>query len=94
MNKYTECLNNECFFTGIPGEYCERHHIFYGSANRKLSEKYGMKVYLAPLYHRLTPFGVHVNRSNDILVKQYGQREFEALHGHDKFMKTFGKNYL
>ena len=93
MNKYTECLNNGCFFTQTPKEYCEIHHIF-GAADRKKSEKWGMKVYLTPLYHRLTPFGVHIKASNSLLVKQYAQREFEAIHGHDKFMKTFGKNYL
>ena len=94
MNKYTECLNDECFFTKIPSEYCERHHIFYGTGNRKLSEKYGMKVYLAPLYHRMYPNGVHRNHANDLMVKQFGQQQFEAEHGHEKFMKTFGKNYL
>ena len=27
-------------------------------------------------------------------MKQAGQRRFEELYGHDKFMQEFGKNYL
>lgn len=36
----------------------EEHHVFFGTANRKLSEKYGLKVYLCAEHHRGTR-GVH-----------------------------------
>lgn len=91
--KYTECLNDECFFTGLAKEYCECHHVFFGPL-RKKSDKWGMKVYLTPKYHRHSPSGVHVNRHNDLTVKKYAQKCFEEKHGHDKFMEIFGRNYL
>lgn len=92
--KYTPCLNETCFFTNTPSEFCEVHHIFYGSGHRKLSEKYGMKIYLAPDYHRGHKNGVHHNREHDLAVKQFGQREFEKRYDHNTFMKVFGRNYL
>jgi hypothetical protein len=27
-------------------------------------------------------------------LQQEGQRRFEAVHGHDEFMRIFGRNYL
>lgn len=39
----------------------EIHHIFFGSANRKLSEQDGLKVWLCPYHHRGTK-GVHRQR--------------------------------
>lgn len=70
------------------------HHVFYGTGNRKLSEKYDMKVWLCGKHHNLSNEGVHMNRKRDLAVKQYAQLKFEAEHGHDKFMETFGRNYL
>ena len=55
----------ECYICHSP--YVEEHHIFYGTANRQLSEKYGLKVYLCPLHHR-GETGVHFNpKLNDRL---------------------------
>ena len=41
---YTPCLNDSCFFTDTPLEYCNVHHVFFGS-DRSKSETWGMKVY-------------------------------------------------
>ena len=92
--KYTPCLNDKCFFTDTDSEYCEVHHIFFGNPNRKLSEKYGMKVYLVPKYHREHPHGVHRNRQNDLKVKRYAQARFEEEHSREEFMEIFGRSYL
>ena len=35
-----------CYACGREGIDLEVHHIFYGTANRRLSEKYGLKVHL------------------------------------------------
>lgn len=40
------------------------HHIFFGTSNRKQSEKYGMKVWLCQQHHTGTR-GVHFNRGFD-----------------------------
>ena len=33
----------ESFLSGVTYDL-EEHHVFYGTANRKISEKYGLKV--------------------------------------------------
>jgi hypothetical protein len=70
------------------------HHIFFGMANRKLSEKYGLKVWLCGRDHNQSNDGVHFNRELDLYIKQVGQRAFEREHTREEFMKIFGKNYL
>lgn len=84
-----ECY--ECSST----QMVEEHHIFYGTANRKKSEKYGLKVHLCYIHHRDSAHGVHGgNHKLDRKLKEIGQQEFEKKYGHEKFMQEFGKNYL
>jgi hypothetical protein len=73
----------------------EKHHIFYGTANRRKSEQYGLTVLLCPEHHRGT-FGVHgaCGHELDKRLKMLGQRQFERIYSRDKFMQEFGKNYL
>ena len=70
------------------------HHIFYGSANRKKSEEYGLKVYLCGPHHNLSNDGVHFNPTLDLLLKKFAQKKFEEKYSHEKFMEVFHKNYL
>lgn len=72
----------------------QEHHIFGGTANRKLSEKYGLKVYLCLAHHLTGPEAVHKDAKVAILLKQEGQRTFERIFSNLDFMKIFGKNYL
>lgn len=72
-----------------------RHHLFYGSANRKLSEKYGLWVYLCARHHNASDKGVHFNKELDQKLKEHGQLAWEATYGtREDFIKTFGKSYL
>lgn len=73
----------------------EDHHIFFGNANRKQSEKYGLKVWLCPTHHRGT-IGVHGKDGHklDMELKQLGQKAFEWKHTREEFIKIFGRNYL
>ena len=41
----------------------ECHHIF-GGANRNISEKQGLKVWLCQVHHNTSPLGVHFNYEN------------------------------
>lgn len=71
------------------------HHIFFGTANRKQSEKYGLKVWLCAYHHNMSNEGVHFNKHLDNHLKQMGQRHFEARYGsRDMFIEKFGKSYL
>ena len=82
----------KCFLCGKVTPL-EMHHIF-GGANRKKSERYGLKVYLCHWCHNEPPAGVHFNRENDLILKQTAQRVFERDHTREQFMEEFGRNYL
>lgn len=73
----------------------EDHHIFFGTAKRKLSEKYGLKVWLCPTHHRGTQ-GIHGKDGHklDMELKQLGQKAFEWKHTREEFIERFGRNYL
>lgn len=72
----------------------QEHHIFGGTANRKLSEKYGLKVYLCLDHHLTGPEAVHKDAKVAILLKKEGQQAFKKRYPSMNFMKIFGKNYL
>lgn len=73
----------------------EEHHIFFGTANRKLSEKYGLKVYLCSKHHTGTR-GVHGKNGKelDTYLKQLAQSRFEEKESREKFRQIFGISYL
>lgn len=72
----------------------EEHHVMGGVANRKLSEKYGLKVYLDPDHHRNGPEAVHKNAEVSNLLKKEAQKAFERTYPELSFREIFGKNYL
>lgn len=73
-----------------------RHHIFYGTANRKKSEKHGCWCFLCAIHHNMSPHSVHLDHELDLKVKQMTQRTLERDHGwtREKFIEEFGKSYL
>lgn len=89
--------NKECFL-------CQRttglhdHHIFFGTANRKNSEKYGLKVWLCLRHHEgdieTNKEAVHHNKERDLCLKKIAQKKFEETHTREEFMKIFRRNYL
>ena len=84
----------ECFFCRTTYGL-EDHHIFFGEKNRRWSEKYGLKVWLCPYDHRDYKNGVHGQAGwKRKQLEQTGQRTFEKLYDHQKFIQVFGKNYL
>lgn len=71
------------------------HHIFFGTANRKKSEAYGLTVYLCPYHHNLGQKCVHNCAQMDLMLKREGQKYFETNIGsREKFIQEFGRNYL
>ena len=71
------------------------HHIFFGNANRKLSEKYGLKCWLCGYHHNLSSEGVHQNIELNHMLKEVAQMAFERQIGTRKeFMKIFGRNWI
>ncbi len=83
----------ECFVCGTTYNLHD-HHIFFGTANRKQSEKYGMKVWLCQEHHT-GPHGVHFNQGLDKHLKKLAQEHFEAEIGaRNVFRQVFSKSYL
>lgn len=69
------------------------HHIFGGSANRKLSEQYGLTVRLCPEHHEYGSDAVHKNARTARILKEAGQEAFERRYPELNFREIFGRSY-
>ena len=83
---------HECWFCGRTNGL-ECHHVFEGTANRKISEKYGLKVWLCHEHHT-GDGGAQYDRERNLQLKQAAQKAFEQLHSHEEWMRLIRKNYL
>lgn len=92
MSKSIMSNDHVCYICGTPLNI-HRHHVFFGP-NRHNSEEWGCWVYLCAYHHNTSNRGVHFDRLLDVAIKRRTQAEFERLHGHEKFMEVFGKNWL
>lgn len=81
-----------CFLCGRSNGL-ERHHVLGGVANRKLSEKYGLWVWLCAVCHRGTD-GAQYDPEKNQQLKKDAQVCFERRYGHQMWMEIFRKNYL
>lgn len=74
----------------------QEHHAIHGMGRRRLSEKYGLKVYLCFRHHTADggPEAVHRNAGTDLLVKKEAQKAFMKRWPTLNFREIFGKNYL
>ncbi len=72
----------------------QEHHVMGGTANRRLSEQYGLKVWLDPEHHLYGPEAVHKNAEVAEILHREAQRAFERNYPDLDFRKIFGKNYL
>ena len=83
-----------CYICGTPiGLHL--HHIFYGSANRKLSDIDGCVIYLCERHHTGAQ-GVHFNKKIDLTIKARCEQAW--LEYYDKtiedFIARYGRNYI
>ena len=76
-----------CFVCRSP--YVEEHHVYYGSANRTLSEKYGLKVYLCHEHHTGNT-GAHFNKKLDLKLKDIARKRFEEEYPYNFTRLFFG----
>lgn len=84
--------NKQCYLCNKQN-ILEKHHIMPGIANRRLSEQYGLWVWLCPDCHRGDK-GAQYDIARSRSLKQEAQRAFEKIYGHHFWMETFRKNYL
>ena len=71
-----------------------KHHIFFGTGKRKLSEQYGCWCYLCARHHNMSNEGVHFNKELDTKLKVLCQVEWQKQHPDLDFIKIFGRNYI
>ena len=73
----------------------EEHLIYFEENHEKISEKYGLKVWLCPS-HCYGTNGVYGKNGYklDLELRQLGQKAFEWEHSRNEFIKLIGKNYL
>lgn len=88
----------KCFLCGRNGngDPLDKHHLF-GGGRRKLSEKYGLVVYLChSRCHIYGKYSAHKNAEIADYLHKYGQRKAMKEQGWttEDFMKVFGANYL
>lgn len=88
-------ISNErfCLVCGTPINL-HKHHIFFGTGNRKLSEKYGCWCFLCSRHHNMSNQGVHFNKILDLKLKQQCQKAFEYHYPDLDFLSIFHRNYL
>ena len=92
MKSIVQADENHCFVCGSQ-RGLEYHHIMHGTANRRLSTRYGLTCYLCYLHHR-GRFGVHSDADMNRRLQRVAQKAFEDIHGHEMWMEVFKKNYL
>lgn len=81
-----------CMICGSP--YIQIHHVFFGTANRKISDRLGLIVPLCQEHHT-GQNGVHFDRQLDLFVKGMAQDAYEKkIDSREAFIRTFGRSYL
>ena len=81
-----------CYFCGRETDL-ERHHVFGGVANRPISEKYGLTVWLCHEHHTGN-HGAQYDKAMNRELKQEAQRAFQMYFGKPMWMRLIRKDYL
>ena len=95
MKKSIICNDQRCYICGTTANL-HKHHVMYGSANRKKSEEDGLWVYLCGYHHNLSNDGVHFNKQLDKTLKNHAERKWMEYYGKSEqdFIKRYGKSYI
>ena len=95
MSKSILQTKKECYITGSTYNL-HKHHIFEGAANRKLSERDGLWIWLRADWHNLSDYGVHFNKELDLKLKRIAQKKWQEYYNKTKedFIKEYGKSYI
>lgn len=86
--------NKACYICGTTLNL-HLHHIYGGTANRKLSDADGCVVYLCQRHHTGAA-GVHHNKKIDLTLKTRCQIEWQKQNNKTKedFIKRYGRSYI
>lgn len=95
MKSIIQTDREHCYICGRNSAFepLDEHHVYAG-ANRKLSEKYGLKVYL----HHLTCHLNGVHKDGELATKLKADVQKKAMEKYgwsvDDFIAIFGKSYI
>ena len=90
-NKSIMQSERECYFCGKLTNL-ERHHIFGGVANRPISERYGMWVWLCHECH-VGQNGAQYDKEKNLKLKQEAQMAFQRIYSKPLWMRLMKKDY-
>lgn len=95
MSKSILQTKKECYITGSTYNL-HKYHIFEGAANRKLSERDGLWIWLRADWHNLSDYGVHFNKELDLKLKRIAQKRWQEYYHktEEDFIKEYGKSYI
>lgn len=83
----------KCFVCGKTYDLAV-HHVYEGTANRRISDATGMTIFLCHFHHNMSDEGIHFNKELDLSVKRYAQEIYEREHTREEFRSLFGKSWL
>lgn len=84
-----------CFITEGT-QNLHKHHVYFGSGQRKISEDNGFWCYLTGYLHNQSEVGVHGRDGHqlDLFLKKCCQTAYEETGTRERFMQIVGRNYL
>lgn len=83
-------VENQCQCVVCGRDPVQRHHVFYGTANRKKADEYGYWIPLCPYHHR----AIHIDHEFDKFWKRTAQEHFEQEHTREQFIEEFIRSEL
>ena len=95
MKSIIQTDKETCYICGRNSNFepLDEHHVFFGTANRKKSEQYGLKVYIHHWACHLN--GVHknaeLNRALQAKVQEIAMQHYGWTV--EDFISIFGRNY-
>lgn len=90
--------DKKCWLCGRKGpEHLDLHHVWGGRGTRKVSDDYGLTVYLCHhTCHEYGPNAVHQNQETRKRLQDWSQKKAMEHYGWslEDWMKVMRKNYL
>lgn len=87
----------KCYLTGRTDNLHE-HHVYYGSGRRKLSEQYGLKIWLVGNLHNLGDYGVHGKHGHELDLKIKREVQIKTMEHYgwsvEDFIRKIGRSYI
>lgn len=82
------------YYGELPHTGLHKHHMLFGSGNRKKAEHYGLWCYLCVKHHEYGPDAVHKNQGVRVYLSKTAQHAFESRYPNRLFVQEFGKDWI